>query len=126
MIQACLNLVLNALQAMEDALEPAESMRVAERPRLDVRITAEDEEVHFVFADTGPGIPPHLIDRIFDPFVTSKVAGTGLGLARVFAVAEGHGGWIEARNAPGRGAVFELVLPRSRPRGSDVSDDPRR
>lgn len=126
MIQACLNLVLNALQAMEGAPELATAPGLAVRPRLDIRITCEGDEVHFIFADNGPGIPPTLIDRIFDPFVTTKDSGTGLGLARVFAVAEGHGGWIEARNATHGGAIFELVIPASQRRAGDVPNDPAR
>ncbi|WP_454819309.1 ATP-binding protein [Labrys neptuniae] len=126
MIQACLNLVLNALQAMEGTPELATAPGLAVRPRLDIRITTEGDEVHFIFADNGPGIPSTLIDRIFDPFVTTKDSGTGLGLARVFAVAEGHGGWIEARNATHGGAIFELVIPASQRRAGDVPNDPAR
>ncbi|MDZ5450972.1 sensor histidine kinase [Labrys sp. ZIDIC5] len=126
MIQACLNLVLNALQAMEGTPELATAPGLAVRPRLDIRITTEGDEVHFIFADNGPGIPQTLIDRIFDPFVTTKDSGTGLGLARVFAVAEGHGGWIEARNATHGGAIFELVIPASQRRAGDVPNDPAR
>ena len=126
MIQACLNLVLNALQAMEGTPELATAPGLAVRPRLDIRIATEGDEVHFIFADNGPGIPPTLIDRIFDPFVTTKDSGTGLGLARVFAVAEGHGGWIEARNAVHGGAIFELVIPASQRRAGDVPNDPAR
>lgn len=127
MIQTCLNLVLNALQAMETVPEPAGGRPLAQsRPRLDILIASSGDDVHFVFADNGPGIPPHLIDRIFDPFVTTKDSGTGLGLARVFAVAEGHGGWIEARNNPQGGAIFEFVIPRSQRRAGNVPDDPDR
>jgi len=127
MIQACLNLVLNALQAMETQSEPADGeLRAPRRPRLDIRIDSRGDDVHVMFADNGPGIPPHLIDRIFDPFVTTKDAGAGLGLAKVFAVAEGHGGWIEARNNPHGGAIFELVIPSTQRRAGNVPDDPDR
>ena len=123
MIEACLNLVLNALQAMERVKVPAGmSMAPPERPRLDIRVTLEGDEVHFAFIDNGPGIPPALIDRIFDPFVTTKDEGTGLGLARVFAVAEGHNGWVEARNGPHGGAILELVVPRSHRSVGNVPD----
>ena len=126
MIQAGLNLVLNALQAMEGELETTISTPVMVRPRLDIEITEQEDEVHLIFTDNGPGLPAHLIERIFDPFVTTKDAGTGLGLARVFAVAEGHGGWVEARNAARGGAIFELVLPKSIRRVGNVPNDPRR
>lgn len=126
MIQAGLNLVLNALQAMEEATEPMAPALTKARSRLDIDITTQGDEVHVVFADSGPGLPPHLIERVFDPFVTTRVTGTGLGLARVFAVAEGHGGWVEARNAPQGGAIFELVLPRSDRRTDNGPYDPPR
>jgi signal transduction histidine kinase len=110
MIQACLNLVLNALQAMDAAPPPAGGRK------LDVTIRADAEEVHIVIADTGPGVREDLMNRIFDPFVTTKSDGTGLGLARVFAIAEAHGGVIEAANRPDGGAQFTLTLPRVPPR----------
>jgi signal transduction histidine kinase len=124
LIQVCLNLILNALEAMEGAsIDPVEFARPPRR--IDIGLTCEDNEVSLIFTDTGPGIPAHLVDRIFDPFVTSKAAGTGLGLARVFAVAEAHGGWIEARNLAMGGAEFRLVLPRYQ-EAEHVSDDPHR
>ncbi|GLS21698.1 hypothetical protein GCM10007874_47150 [Labrys miyagiensis] len=124
MIQACLNIVLNALQALEGATEFNRlPIQHPVRPRLDIGISAEGEEVHLIFADNGPGISPLLIDRIFDPFVTTKDAGTGLGLARVFAIAEGHGGWIEARNGVHAGAIFELVIPRFQHSIGDLLND---
>ena len=119
MVQACLNLVLNALQAMENVADPL-------RRVLDIQLHVEEDEVHLSFADSGPGIPPQLLPRIFDPFVTTKDTGTGLGLAQVFAIAESHGGWTEARNAAGQGAVFELVIPRHQARAGDVPYDPDR
>ncbi|WP_062017801.1 ATP-binding protein [Aureimonas sp. AU4] len=102
-VQAFLNLVINALQAMDS--------RDAGRIRIDVTRLAEPGSVSFLFADEGPGIPPELLERIFDPFVTTKEQGTGLGLATVFAIVESHGGWIEARNGERGGAVFEITLP---------------
>jgi signal transduction histidine kinase len=109
MIQACLNLVLNALQAM-DAAPPPPAGRM-----LRVAVSADAEEVHIVVADNGPGVRADLLARIFDPFVTTKSDGTGLGLARVFAIAEAHGGTIEAANRAEGGAQFTLTLPRALP-----------
>ena len=116
MVQACLNIILNAVQAMEQAPSPR-------RLTLEIRLSVQDDEVHLLFADNGPGVPTQLLPRIFDPFVTGKSSGTGLGLAQVFAVAEGHGGWIEARNAEAGGAEFELVLPRLEMETVDVAHD---
>nr|WP_281502925.1 HAMP domain-containing sensor histidine kinase [Ancylobacter crimeensis] len=124
LVQACLNLVLNAAEAMERA--PDSPHEPGQPPRLVIRIAQEDGEVHIVVSDNGPGIRPDLLGRIFDPFVTTKATGTGLGLAKVFAVAESHGGWIEARNEPSGGASFDLVLPLLSESLDDVAHHPDR
>jgi signal transduction histidine kinase len=90
--RAFLNLILNAAQA-------ARSVLVV---RFDGRSVA--------FADDGPGIPAEVMDKLFTPFTTSKAKGTGLGLAIAHKIVEAHGGTIEARNAPGGGAVFTVRL----------------
>jgi len=89
-----LNLVLNAVQAVE----PWGRLTVTSRGRA------------VSFADTGPGIPPEILDKLFTPFVTSKAKGTGLGLAIAQKIVEAHGGSIEARNNPGGGATFTVRL----------------
>ncbi len=89
-----LNIVLNAAQAME----PGGTLAVRARGRS------------VSFRDTGPGIPPGILDKLFTPFVTSKAKGTGLGLALAQKIVEAHGGTIEARNNPGRGATFTVNL----------------
>ncbi|MFK7956656.1 MAG: ATP-binding protein [Lysobacterales bacterium] len=61
--------------------------------------------------DNGPGLPPDIQDKMFEPYATSKSRGTGIGLAIVKKIAEEHGGDISARNAEKGGAVFELRLP---------------
>ncbi len=97
--QALLNLMLNAIEAMESG------------GRLQVTYgEVEDEAGRFrvVIQDTGPGIPPGILDRIFNPFFTTKDAGTGLGLAIVHRIVEAHEGTIIATNAPGGGAKFEI------------------
>lgn len=104
LVGAILNLVSNALQA------GGESAAVRVDSRLDGR-TAE-----ISVADNGPGVPPGLRQRIFEPFFTSRADGTGLGLAVVKSVAEAHGGDIRVDDADGgtgngRGARFVLRLP---------------
>jgi len=62
-------------------------------------------------ADAGPGLPADLGDRIFEPFVSSKEAGMGLGLSICRRIVESHGGTLRAADRPGGGAVFAVRLP---------------
>ncbi len=88
-------------------------------PRDDV-FTPGKRVVDVVVSDNGPGIPPELIEQIFEPFVTTKDPGkgTGLGLAVCARLMEGMGGTIRAENGPERGASFCLALP-----GAEAGDD---
>ena len=103
--QALLNLLLNAAEAMADAGR-AGVIRVTFGP------SAGDEARQFRLAahDDGPGIPPDVMDRIFNPFFTTKDTGTGLGLAIVHRIVEAHEGTIMASNPAGGGAQFEIRI----------------
>jgi len=70
-----------------------------------------EEEVSLRVRDTGPGIEPATLERMFDPFFTTRSDGTGLGLAIVRGVAQAHGGEIIVQSTPGSGAEFALRLP---------------
>jgi hypothetical protein len=61
--------------------------------------------------DTGPGIPPEIMDRLFSPFFTTKEKGTGLGLAISYGIIEHHGGKIDVRTVLGKGSTFTVSLP---------------
>ena len=95
------NLLLNAVQAVGD------------HGRVDVRARWLDTEsaVEITVADDGPGIAPELLDRVFNPFFTTRDAGTGLGLAIVHRIVESHAGSVVAGNRPTGGAVFRVTLP---------------
>lgn len=102
--QAFLNLVQNAYEAMEDH---GGTFRVEAR-----LATLNDRNgVQLVLADTGPGIPDELREEIFNPFVTTKKTGVGLGLSIVSKIVDGHHGSIRVENAPQGGAVFTLFFP---------------
>jgi len=97
--QILVNLMLNAVQAC------------SADPEIVVAMNAEDGGVKIRIEDNGPGIPEELLARIFDPFYTTKATGTGLGLSLSYELARRIGGRLEAANAEGRGAAFELWLP---------------
>lgn len=103
--QVILNLVTNAEQAM------ASFERT--HHRLTVRTRRDAETIHIEVEDTGPGIPPDNLERIFNPFFTTKSDGhgTGLGLSISLGIISEHGGRIWAENAAGTGARFCVALP---------------
>ena len=99
LFQAALNLVLNAIDAMDGG------------GIMEIRSWRDGKFAKLSFRDSGTGIPLELQEKIFDPFVTTKPRGTGLGLAKVFSVMESHGGTVELQSRPGEGSCFTLVLP---------------
>lgn len=107
--QAIMNVLLNAIQAMPgggtlsvraDAVAPPAGSAASGNPVARITIT-----------DTGPGIPPEDLDRIFEPYFTTKPGGTGLGLALTHRIVLEHRGRIRAENGPGGGARFVIELP---------------
>jgi two-component system sensor kinase FixL len=69
--------------------------------------------VEFVVSDTGPGLPPEIVSRLFQPFVTTKEKGMGIGLSICQTIVEAHRGRIWAAENEGRGATFHVTLPSS-------------
>ncbi|MBL9126294.1 MAG: hypothetical protein JNL97_01545 [Verrucomicrobiales bacterium] len=108
MKQVLINLVRNAMEAV------GESGTVTLRgvPCRVVSRGSEAECVRIEIADTGPGIPPEVERRLYDPFFSTKEHGTGLGLATAARIVEQHGGRLEHRTRVGEGTTFVVVLPR--------------
>ncbi len=98
--QAVLNVVLNGV----DAADAGGTVRI--RTECD-----SPDLARLIISDSGPGIDEAIMDRIFNPFFTTKDTGTGLGLAIVHRIMESHGGRVTARNSEGGGACFVLELP---------------
>jgi signal transduction histidine kinase len=98
--QVVLNLIHNAIQAMDGG----GTLRVATRVRGGAMV--------IIFKDTGKGIPPTELRRIFQPFYTTKHRGSGLGLPIVMKIAEAHAGSIQINSEPGKGTTATLRLPR--------------
>jgi signal transduction histidine kinase len=100
--QALLNLLINASDELPDGGEI--------RIRCGRSDKGQSDELFISIADNGPGIDPEIQARIFEPFVTGKPNGTGLGLALVKKIVVMHGGRIEVQSKPGKGARFVIIL----------------
>ena len=99
--QVFVNLLRNAIEATEG---------LAERG-LTVTLRREGRHAVLRFADAGPGLPAEVMERLFQPFVTTKEAGMGIGLSICRAIVEAHGGQIEASPRVGGGTVIRIILP---------------
>ena len=103
--QVFMNLLINAGQAIDD------------RGLITLAMGVEGDEVWVSVADDGVGIPEEALQRIFDPFYTTKPIGrgTGLGLAIVYRIVAKHHGRIDVHSRPGAGSTFRVVLPIAQP-----------
>jgi len=97
--QAVLNVVVNAIEAMPEGGE------------LRIECSAAGDNVEIRIADTGPGIPPELREKIFRLYFTTKQGGSGIGLAMTFRIVQLHDGTIDFASEPGKGATFVIRLP---------------
>jgi two-component system nitrogen regulation sensor histidine kinase GlnL len=114
LIQVFLNLVKNAAEALDGGKDPEIVFRTAFRPGIRLSMPGSRSRVslplEFSVVDNGPGVPDDLLPYLFDPFVTSKTNGTGLGLALVAKIIGDHGGVIECESQPRR-TVFRILMP---------------
>jgi two-component system sensor histidine kinase FlrB len=94
------NMIQNSIQVCED------------KPEIEVWAGAINQHMMLIrVSDNGPGIPSDVIDQVFDPFFTTRAAGTGLGLAVLASVVQRHGGTVHATNRESGGAQFTILLP---------------
>ena len=114
LIQVFLNLVKNAAEALERTPRGEIHISTAFRPGIRIAVQGVSQHIslplEIVIEDNGPGIPPDLLPILFDPFVTTKANGSGLGLALVAKIVGDHGGVIDSDSRPGR-TRFRVLLP---------------
>lgn len=104
LVQVFLNLVKNAAEAIGDAIDGEIELSTAFRPGVSLRTLGEKRPVglplEFCVRDNGRGVPEDIAAHLFDPFVTTKTSGTGLGLALVAKIVNDHGGIVECESHP--------------------------
>ena len=105
--QVLMNLALNAVQALDESGTPHPHVELATRPIL---AGPAGGAVELTVADNGPGVPADTRAAMWDPFVSSKPGGSGLGLPTVRKIVEGHGGRIHCESGPA-GTTFRVALP---------------
>jgi signal transduction histidine kinase len=108
-MQLFTNLLMNAYEAMGGQ---GRITIAAERVRLEDGGDGRDALLVEV-ADTGPGMPPEVSEKVFDPFFTTKAQGSGLGLSIVRKIVDAHDGRLDLRTAPGQGTTIRVTLPVS-------------
>jgi len=79
---------------------------------LSVRVTPEDDSIIIEISDSGKGVSADVLEKIFEPFYTTKDKGTGLGLAIVFNIVNKHNGRIAIQSEAGKGTTFRITLPK--------------
>jgi two-component system nitrogen regulation sensor histidine kinase GlnL len=118
LVQAFLNLVKNSAEAIGDRADGQITLSTAFRPGLRMRLANSGASVRLPLeicvTDNGPGVPGDMKEHLFDPFVTSKANGAGLGLALVAKIIGDHGGVIECESRP-RHTTFRTLLPMYQP-----------
>jgi len=112
--QVALNLIMNAIEAMSSVSDRARELVITTR-------NVDANQVRVMVEDSGIGIDPQMIDKIFDSFYTTKPGGMGMGLSISRSILEAHGGrlWAEANDGPG--TTLHFTLPKYHQEGSDAA-----
>lgn len=127
LVQVFLNLIKNAAEAIGDRSEGEIMLTTAYRPGIRLSVAGTREKIslplEFCVHDNGPGVPSDLLPHLFDPFITTKTNGSGLGLALVAKIIGGHGGIVECDSQQNR-TTFRVLMPASKGQAADEDDMP--
>ncbi|WP_027509438.1 two-component system sensor histidine kinase NtrB [Rhizobium sullae] len=124
LVQVFLNLVKNAAEAVSDRQDGEIMLTTAYRPGIRLSVAGTREKIslplEFCVQDNGPGVPSDLLPHLFDPFITTKTNGSGLGLALVAKIIGDHGGIIECDSQNNK-TTFRVLMPASKDASADDS-----
>jgi two-component system nitrogen regulation sensor histidine kinase GlnL len=126
LVQVFLNLVKNAAESIGDAADGEIELTTAFRPGVRLTVPGTGTRVslplEFCVRDNGPGVPEDLLPHLFDPFVTTKPTGNGLGLAMVAKIVGDHGGIVECESQP-RHTIFRVLMPVYHHAGAEPANE---
>ncbi|WP_331374154.1 two-component system sensor histidine kinase NtrB [Sinorhizobium chiapasense] len=127
LVQVFLNLIKNAAEAIGDRADGEIMLTTAYRPGIRLSVAGTREKIslplEFCVHDNGPGVPSDLLPHLFDPFITTKTNGSGLGLALVAKIIGGHGGIVECDSQHSR-TTFRVLMPASKGPAADDDEIP--